>query len=330
MRHYQGIDLRGISDSSLRDKLRIIDRSIRDMNAAISLIAPTAMSGSAATGSAADDEAFVVTAASTGLSNERVIGATSPVTTTLTASTITIGITFSTNQVGITSTVPDVAGNYAFDFKDTIAANRTGTSYLWGIRDSVNTYRFRVQSTGNTKIILGNSAATASSTMNPLTWTMGDNAAGTSSDPALKVTGSLTDNTDDIITAGTKRGLIFRNGSNNAAGTPRMAFQEDGSGGTANDNYFLFQKQNPFDNVTANDWMQWDWASFGGFPVDARRFFHGTIDNTNDVYISQGGRWGNQSTRVGYANDVIQWQTWDITPGGRMKFTGVGTTEPVT
>ena len=238
------------------------------------------------------------------------------------------------------STMPNVAGNVAFDLQDTIAVNRTGTSYMLGLRDSAGTYRFRVASAANTQIILTNSANTAATTFHAFRWTFGDNAGGTSADPALTVVGTASANNDNTVTAGTQRGLVFKCGSNvtnstvaDGAAKNRMQFLVDGSGSTANDNFVLFDKQNDFANVNPNDWINWRWTDGAGgftwFPTDARRFFHAWIDAVNDVYISQGGRWGNQAARVGYAYDTAQFITWDLLLGGGFGFTGVGA-EPIT
>lgn len=256
-------------------------------------------------------------------------GAVSISATTAHTNTITNTSSYSvgTNQVNFLSTVANGAGTYAFDFKDTIAAARTATSYMFGLRDSAGTYKFRILSSGTPKLIIG--GITLASTMTQATWSMNDNATGTSADPGLKVTGSVTG--DSIFTAGTVNGLLFKAGSNpGGSASNGLRFQEDGSGATANDNYTSFVKLNVWANVTANDWMQWDWATNAGFPTDARRVFKCLVDSVNDVYISQGGRWGNQAARVGYAQDTVQFQTWDLILGGGFKFTGVGAAEPVT
>lgn len=89
MRQYVGIDLTGITDAALRRKLSVMDRALRDMQVAIDAIMPGVTSAATA-GSAHDDEAFVVTAASANLSAEKLLSATTPVVSTVGASTVVI------------------------------------------------------------------------------------------------------------------------------------------------------------------------------------------------------------------------------------------------
>lgn len=90
MRHYQGVDVSRVKDAVTREHLRTMDRALRDMEAHLATLSVSTGSSSVGAGAARDDEAYVVTTASSDLSNEKVLTTTSPITGTVGAGTVTL------------------------------------------------------------------------------------------------------------------------------------------------------------------------------------------------------------------------------------------------
>lgn len=261
------------------------------------------------------------------------------------AATNTSSYSVSTNALNFLSAVPDTAGNYAFDFQDTLGSAttgaRTGTSYLLGLRDRTGQYRFRLtegaKAGAATKLIVGGSTQT--STMSSAAWTFGDNSTGTSADPGLKLSSISTGN---VFSCGDGHGLAFY-ASTNLTGSPLgIIFDsdfQDTAGLLSSDNQIIFRKTQSDDTVTIPKSIAFRFQRNETYG-DARR--HTTFENglLNETSLPADGAFSGITQALRFVTSHVnfglyksaggRWLKVDGINGGGFKFTDAGTTEPTT
>lgn len=222
------------------------------------------------------------------------------------------------------SDVPSSVGASAFSLTDSVA-RAIGTEYFLSIFDDLSRAILRLNENaapGIGRLIINNQSASTSASIQSNQWQFNNSAVDAGGTAEFQI-GTGAGNRITFTSPSTTRSIRLAAGSSATGGIE--IFSDDTN--IANDHQIILRKQRA-DSTAMTDVVLIDHvAAFG----DSRHIVAIKATGVTLSTVTQIGRWAVTGISFGLYKDANgRWQQVNGLPGGRLKFSDFGTTEPTT